>query len=202
MRYWRRMTDHTLVRPWNWRLSACSALIYALAFNLIFFIQELFLVLPKALTPGLRPSLYHNNHTWTGENPLAALFQGTGALATCLAGFVCALVLRVRPPRSSAVRLFLIWMIYNGFLQALPQVVVGAFVPANDVGMAMDYLHWSAAAKKLAALVALIAIAAIALLLRKPILSLAENPDEIANPRERTWFVCAWRHCRPWRRFS
>jgi hypothetical protein len=32
-----------------------STLLYTLAFNLTFFIQELFLVVPKALTPGLRP---------------------------------------------------------------------------------------------------------------------------------------------------
>jgi len=38
---------------WNWKLTSASALIYTLAFNLIFFIQELFLVLPKAFTPGL-----------------------------------------------------------------------------------------------------------------------------------------------------
>jgi hypothetical protein len=45
--------------PWNWKLTVTSALLYTLAFNLIFFIQELFLVLPKALTPGLRPTLFH-----------------------------------------------------------------------------------------------------------------------------------------------
>src|SRR5271168_1624654 len=45
-------------RPWNWKLTVNSALLYALAFNLTFFIQELFLVLPKALTPGLRPTLF------------------------------------------------------------------------------------------------------------------------------------------------
>jgi hypothetical protein len=56
-------------------------LLYTLAFNLTFFIQELFLVVPKALTPGLRPTLFHNNHLWQGEHPLASLFQGTGALA-------------------------------------------------------------------------------------------------------------------------
>ncbi|GAF94781.1 unnamed protein product, partial [marine sediment metagenome] len=33
---------------WNWRLTALSTLLYVLAFNLTFFLQELFLVLPKA----------------------------------------------------------------------------------------------------------------------------------------------------------
>jgi hypothetical protein len=174
---------------WNWRLTILSALLYTLAYNLIFFIQELFLVLPKALTPGLRPILFHNNHTWTGDNPLAGLFQGTGALAILLVASACALKLRLRPPRTGGARLFLTWMTYNGFMQSLPQVVIGSFVPANDVGMAMDYLHMSAAAKTLAALAALLAMAVVALSLRRPLLSLAESAEEIAGDRTRTRFV-------------
>jgi len=132
---------------WDWRLAITSALLYAVAFNLIFFVQELFLVLPKALTAGLRPILFHNNHTWAGGNPLARLFQGTGALAIFATGVICALLLKHRPSRSPSLRLFLIWMAYNGFLQSLPQVVIGSIEPENDVGMAMDYLHLGAAAK-------------------------------------------------------
>lgn len=71
---------------WDWGLVALSALLYTVAFNLVFFVQELFLVLPKAFTPGLQPTLFHNNRLWEGEHPLASLFQGTGALATFLLG--------------------------------------------------------------------------------------------------------------------
>jgi hypothetical protein len=86
---------------WNLRLTINSAVLYAFSFNLIFFVQEFFLVLPKALTPGLRPTLFHNNHTWTGENSVANLFQGTGALAIFLAAIACALLLRRFSERSS-----------------------------------------------------------------------------------------------------
>lgn len=174
---------------WDWNLTITSALLYALAFNLIFFIQELFLVLPKALTPGLRPTLFHNNHLWEGDNPLASLFQGTGALAILITGLVCALLLNRGVGRSSTVRLFLIWMAYNGFFQSLPQVVVGSVEPKNDVGMAMEYLRLGAPARTGAALVALIAIAAAALKLRGALLSLAEHAENIANGRARTAFV-------------
>jgi hypothetical protein len=84
------------------KLAVNSALLYALAFSLIFFIQELFLVVPKALTPGLRPTLFHNNHQWDGDNPLAALFQGTGALAIVAVAIGSALWLKRHPPRSTA----------------------------------------------------------------------------------------------------
>jgi hypothetical protein len=177
------------VLPWNSGQTVNSAVLYALSFNLIFLIQELFLVLPKALTPGLRPTLFHNNHTWTGQNPLAPLFQGTGALAIFLVALTCILLLRHFSVRSSSVRLFLIWMAYNGFLQSLPQVVIGSIVPENDVGMAMDYFHLGTPAKAVAALVALIAIAVAALWLRRPLLGLAESPADIANSRARTIFM-------------
>jgi hypothetical protein len=177
------------VKPWNWRLTINSALLYALAFNLIFFIQELFLVLPKALTPGLRPTLFHNNHSWEGENPLASLLQGTGALAILLTGVACAFFLRRGVGRSSTLRLFFIWMTYNGFFQSLPQVVIGAVNPRNDVGMAMDYLNLATTTKTAAALVALLTIPLLALSLLRPLLGLAEDPAYIANARARTRFV-------------
>lgn len=72
-----------------WPLVVNSAVVYALSSNLIFFIQELSLVLPKAMTPGLRPTLFHNNHTWSGDNPLAPLLQGTGVLAIMITGLIC-----------------------------------------------------------------------------------------------------------------
>jgi hypothetical protein len=174
---------------WNWKLTVNSALLYALAFNLTFFIQELFLVLPKALTPGLRPTLFHNNHSWEGDNPLAGLFQGTGALAILITGLVCALLLRRGLDRSPTVRLFLIWMTYNGFFQSLPQVIIGAVNPRNDVGMAMDYFRFGAPLKMLMALAALAAIPPLALWLRRPLLSFAETPALVADSRGRTRFA-------------
>lgn len=165
----------------RWQLPICSALLYTLAFNLTFFLQELFLVVPKALTPGLRPTLFHNNHTWEGQHPLASLFQGTGALATVISGIVCLLLLRGDRIRSTTARLFLIWMAYHGFFQALPQVVMGAFIPGNDVGMAMDYFHMSAAAKWIAAFAALVAIAPIAARLARHLLGLTPNLFRIAT---------------------
>jgi len=174
---------------WNWNLTVTSALLYTLAFNVTFFIQELFLVLPKALTPGLRPTLFHNNHQWEGDNPLASLLQGTGALAIFLTGIAGALLLRRGPGRSSTRWLFLIWMTYNGFLQALPQVIVGSLVPQNDVGMAMEYLHWGAPAKTAAALLALATIPCVGVWLTGPLLSLARDPADLASPRARTRFI-------------
>lgn len=161
-------------RPaWDWRLSACSALLYALAFNVTFLVQEVFLVLPKALTPGLVPTLYHNNHTWTGEHPLAPLLQGTGALAILLMGSVALGMLRWSSGRTMTWQLFLAWLAYHGLYQSLAQVVVGSINPQNDVGMAMAYLGMAPETKFAAAVVALVLLAPIALHLARHLLAIA-----------------------------
>ncbi len=142
------------------RLSVLSTLAFALAYNLIFLTQELGLVIPKAFTPGLKPTLFHNNHDWTGHHPLENLFQGTGALATVLVGLACAAWVTLRPPRSDGVRLFAIWMALLGVLSALPQVLIGTVIPQNDVGRAMGFFGMAPGAKLAASAVALLAMAA------------------------------------------
>jgi hypothetical protein len=144
---------------WDWRLTLKSTLSLALAFNLIFFIQELFLVLPKAFTPGLEPTLYHNNHDWRGHHPLEDLLQGTGALATVIAGVLFSLWLTRRTPKGDVTRLVLFWLALLGFLSALPQVVIGTVILQNDVGRAMSYLHFTPTARLAASIGALLAMA-------------------------------------------
>ncbi|HEV2621851.1 MAG TPA: hypothetical protein VGU65_07170 [Frateuria sp.] len=173
----------------SWRFAAASMLVYVFAFNLTFFIQELFLVLPKALTPGLRPTLYHNNHAWEGSSPLASLFQGTGALATLSVGLLCLCLLRRPRPWSTGIRLFVFWMAYCGCFMALPQVVIGALSPGSDVGMAMTYLQLGEGARIGAALVALGLMPLIAMRLCRPALELADTPARVAGPAARMRLV-------------
>ena len=174
---------------WDWRITLASLLLYVLAFNLVFFVQELFLVLPKAFVPGVRPTLFHNNHGWTGEHPLTELFQGTGALATLLLGIACAFRLRRGGTASGWQRLFLFWLAFSGVFMALPQVVAGVLIPQGDVGRAMTYLGLGAAAKTTLALLSLAAIPLCALWLLRPLLQLADSPAQIATARARHRFV-------------
>ncbi|UJB19966.1 MULTISPECIES: hypothetical protein [Lysobacter] len=174
---------------WDWRLSLNSGLMYAFSFSLIFFIQELFLVLPKALTPGLKATLFHNNHHWDGDNPLARLFQGTGALAILLTAIGFSLWLKLRPPRSASLRLFVLWAAFHGFFQSLPQVVVGAVIPQNDVGMAFDYLQLSEATKLVLAGIALPVIVILATRFARPLLEFAANAGDVATPLRRSGFM-------------
>jgi hypothetical protein len=171
------------------RLAIASALLYTLAFNLTFFIQELFLVVPKAFVPELQPTLFHNNHLWLGHHPLENLFQGTGALATFISGVVCIMLLRGRRVTSTTGRLLLFWMAFSGFFMSLPQVVVGALVPENDVGMAMDYLQLDTGGKAVAAVAALAAIAPISIALSRILFGFAQDPADVGSGFARTRFV-------------
>lgn len=154
-RSWRAHPISVDLWSYAWR----SALSFALAFNAIFFIQEFFLVWPKAMTPGLEPTLFHNNHTWRGTHPHLELLQGTGALGTMCAGAVAWYWLARHTPRTLEWRLFVFWMAVLGFMSALPQVVLGATIHANDVGRAMAGLGFSQFARWVAAGIAMIAMA-------------------------------------------
>jgi hypothetical protein len=138
----RRQMSPALLTP-----SIASVLLSALAFNLTFIWQELWLVIPKALTPGLHPILFHNNHTWTGQNPLAELLQGTGAAATFVSGMLFAGALAYARSVSATWRLFFYWMAFQGLYQFLVQIMIGTVLPGNDVGRALSYLALGGNAK-------------------------------------------------------
>lgn len=132
---------------WDNRIALASTLLCALCFALTFFWQELWLVLPKAMTPGLDPTLYHNDHTWRGSDPIAELLQGTGALSTLAIGLTFLVILMRAHIASVTMSLFFFWMAFQGLFQALTQVVIGTLLSGNDFGRALAYLGAEDAAK-------------------------------------------------------
>jgi hypothetical protein len=132
---------------WSVRTALVSTLLCALCFCLTFLWQEIWLVIPKALTPDLHPTLYHNDHAWSGENPIAELLQGSGAVATLASGLVF-LMVSMRAERATPTwRLFFFWMAFQGLFQALTQLVIGTLLAGNDVGRALAYLGVDGIAK-------------------------------------------------------
>jgi hypothetical protein len=138
-----------------------------LAFNLTFSWQELWLVIPKALTPGLHPVLFHNDHDWTGSAPIAELLQGSGGVATFISGLGFAYSLTRLRNASGSSRLFCFWMAFQGLYQALTQLAVGTILPGNDVGRALAYLNVGQAGRMALLLVAVAAMASTALTLAR-----------------------------------
>lgn len=169
----------------GWKPVAYSLLAYVLAFNLTFFIQELFLVLPKALVPGLQPILYHNNHNWYGDAEIAELFQGTGALAILISGLIFSSIVA----RQERPGLFPLWMAFHGLFQSLPQFIVGAIVAENDMGRAYDYLGIGPESELILALAALAAMPVAGLWLGRQFLRSGWEGAPIANQRTRFGFL-------------
>ncbi|HTT96459.1 MAG TPA: hypothetical protein VMF58_00290 [Rhizomicrobium sp.] len=170
-------------------LFVSSTLLSTLAFNLTFFLQELFLVIPKAVTPGLHPVLYHNNHIWTGDSPYAPLLQGTGALADIICGVVFSVLFAISARQPTTARLFLFWTSFEAFVQGLPQTVIGAFVPQNDVGMALTYLGLSANAKLVVAVAAVAAMGAAGFWLAPKFVAAFADEKEGATVGRRFGFI-------------
>jgi len=86
--YAKNREEPALKKESNYVALINSAGLYAIPYNVIFLIQELFLVVGKN-SLGLTAYLYHNNHSWDGEHPMASLMQGSGALAIFLVGSIC-----------------------------------------------------------------------------------------------------------------
>ena len=132
-------TDAEGVTTSNWPLIINSAVLYALAFNLIFFIQELFLALGKRWL-GLKAYLYHNNHGWDGEHPQAALAQGYGAASIFICAVIFLLLARRVINKKHWMQVFFLWLAFQGFAQSLPQFITAMMAPDTDTGQAFTYL--------------------------------------------------------------
>lgn len=173
----RALGTEVFVGRMGWQPIIHSMLAYVLAFNLTFFIQELFLVLPKAMVPGLKATLYHNNHNWTGNAPIAELLQGTGAIAILLSGLIFSFIAARRARPSFLV----LWMAFNGLFQSLPQFIVGAIVPGNDMGRAYDYLGIGPAGETMFALAGLAALPVAGIWLGRQFLEAAWDERQLGS---------------------
>lgn len=183
-----RREPRTSVSPSTRHTSLLSLLVYVLAFNLTFFIQELFLVVPKALTPGLQPTLYHNNHNWEGSHPLESLFQGTGAAAILITGLAFAWAVRRGAGKTEAKRLFVLWMAYHGLFQSLPQFAFASAAPGSDTGQALDWFALPASGELAVTVLGIAAIITAGLFMTARFLELGPAMD---SGRARSRFVFA-----------
>jgi hypothetical protein len=174
---------------WDGRFVTASALFAALAFNLIFFGQELMLTLPKAFVPGIHVWLYHNNHHWEGDAPILSLLQGTGGLTDLILGLVFAALLNAAPARSMTMRLFLFWMAFQGLYAGFSQLVIGALIPNNDMGMAYGYFGLSSAARMGMLTLGLVASVLAGFWLARKAIALLATTGETLNAGPRMVFL-------------
>ncbi len=167
-----------------WPLIINSAVLYALAFNLIFFIQELFLALGKKWL-GLKAWLYHNNHNWEGSHPMDRLAQGYGAVAILLTGLIC-LFLAYKWKRSPGwLHLFFLWMAFQGFAQSIPQFITAKIAPDTDTGQAFTYLGIGNTAGVVISITGIVSMLYIGASFSEHLLRLAQSMDHVNTARRR-----------------
>jgi len=165
-----------------------SAVLYALAYNVIFFIQELFLTLGKKWL-GLRAFLYHNNHNWEGQHELTPLAQGLGALSIFLGGIIFLVIYLNLRKSNHWIRLFALWLAFHGLIQSLPQIPSGVIQPSTDVGQPMQYLGIGLEWSLLLSFLAVGAIIAIGLLFSRFLLEFAPSQNSVNHPVRRFRFL-------------
>lgn len=166
-----------------------SAVLYALAYNLIFFLQELFLVLGKK-SLGLESTLYHNNHTWAGEHQKALLMQGSGAMAIFLIGLICLAMFQFFRNSKSLWKLFFLWMAFHGLIQSIPQVMIAYLDPGTDVGEALvGFLNLSEPVLIFLAVTSLMATIILSIWFSGPLLEFAATDAALDNPKVRFKYI-------------
>jgi uncharacterized membrane protein YjfL (UPF0719 family) len=166
-----------------------SSVLYAIAFNLIFFLQELFLVLGKKAL-GLKAFLFHNNHTWEGEHPMTSLMQGSGALAIFLIGMICLVIFQFIKNSKSNWKLFVLWLAFHGLVQSLPQVAVAYLEPTTDVGEALvGYLNLSEPFLIILAITSIISIAMVNIWFSRQLLGFVPYDVDLNNPKARFKYI-------------
>lgn len=166
-----------------------SAILYALAFNLIFFFQELFLVLGKKYL-GLTAYLYHNNHTWDGTHPMASLMQGSGALAIFIIGLICLIWFQLIRKSASFWKVLVLWLAFQGLLQSIPQVMVAFFDKNTDVGQALaGYLNLDFPILPILAIASIWAIALVSIWFCRPLLETAPAEIDFDNSKVRLRYI-------------
>ena len=165
-----------------------SAVLYALAFNIIFFIQELFLALGKRWL-GLKAYLYHNNHNWKGEHPMESLAQGYGAVAILFTGIICLVVARNMKRYTHWLHLFFLWMAFHGFAQSLPQFITATIARDTDTGQAFTYLGINDTMGLFISVAGILLMLYIGSLFSKYLLQLAASKDISANASSRFGYL-------------
>ena len=166
-----------------------SAVFFALAFNIIFFLQEVFLVLGKKAI-GLKSTLYHNNHTWEGEHPMASLMQGSGALGIFLVGLICLGIYLYIRNSTSIWKLLILWLAFNGLVQSIPQVIIGYLSPSTDVGEALvGYMQLSDPILIFLSIVSAIAQASLCIWFSRHLLEFAPEHADLNNPKIKFKYV-------------
>ncbi|MGH7456165.1 MAG: hypothetical protein ACRENG_32725, partial [bacterium] len=162
-----------------------GTILFALAFNSIYFMHELALVVAGAWL-GNDPILFHNNMNFMNlSQPLQNLAFAAGPVAVFIVGLLCGGVyLGVRRP-AGAFKLFVFWLSYHGLWLFLGQVAEIAFAAHGDFARGIAFLQLSQPVKIFGAIGGLIGLVLLGQFATKPLLETAITDDELTTASNR-----------------
>lgn len=161
-----------------------SSVLYALTYNMVYFVQELFLALGKQAI-GLTAYLYHNNHNWEGSDPREDLMQGLGGATIFVAGLILLFVYQRARNKKSWGSLFILWLSFHSLIQSLPQFFTAPLDPGSDMGAALAYLNLPDAGNIAIATAAFVSIVAVSYLYSRYFLGLGHPSHTSDHPYRR-----------------
>lgn len=167
-----------------------AALLYALAFNLIYFLHEVALVLAGAAM-GNAPILYHNSMSYLNmARPEQVLAFAFGPLAVLVVGGACWLALALRKRASHFTRTLLVWLGFHGlflcFIQ-MPSVAFGAH--PTDLANAIFYFAPNALVRNSFAALGFGGLIVTGVAIAKLLLLHAPCDDALATPAQRRSYI-------------
>lgn len=162
-----------------------GTILFALAFNIIYFMHELGLVVAGAWL-GNDPILFHNNmHFMDLSQPLQNLAFSAGPAAVFILGLICGSVYLGMRRSTGAFKLFVFWLSYHGLWLFLAQVPEIAFAAHGDFARGIAFLQLSQPARVVGAIFGLIGLVLLGLFATKPLLETAITDDELTTASNR-----------------
>lgn len=158
---------------------------FALAFNLIYFIHELGLVVAGAWL-GNDPILFHNNMHFTNmSTPTQNLAFVAGPVAVFIAGLLGLVIYLLVQRSNGTLSIFAFWFAYHGlwlFLGQLPEMV---FSSHNDFARGLAILNLSQPIRLLITMGGITGLILLGLFAARPLLATALSNNEIATAKSR-----------------
>lgn len=156
-----------------------GTILSALAFNIIYFIHELGLVVAGAWL-GNDPILFHNSVNFMNlSQPAQNLAFAAGPVAVFIVGLICGGVYLGLRRSAGAFKLFVFWLSYHGLWLFLGQVPEIAFAAHGDFARGIAFLQLRQPVRIVGAILGLIGLVLLGLFATKPLLETAITNDEL-----------------------
>jgi len=159
--------------------------LFALAFNVIYFIHELALVVAGAWLEN-DPILFHNNMHFTNISlPTQNLAFAAGPVAVFIAGLLGLILYLLIRQSNSMFNVFVFWFAYHGLWLFLGQLPEMAFFSHNDFARGLAVFNLSPPIRLLITICGIAGLTLLGLFATKPLLATALSNDELATAGNR-----------------